>query len=264
MLRLRCFDRVDGSRLAFGSAVTAAKEAVTQPAPVASVKMVGRFDTSFRIAADYDLIVRSFQHPVKTKFVDEIIAVVDKRQSHDCYAPVRTISDLGGKIANACGQSSNYELVVKQMKLGGNGPIMANALAAMGLGVTYVGNLGYPAIHPVFADFANTIYELPDFTGQGLSSEFTYAVLVILLLIVLASAIRLRGSWLSITELWKKQPSKSSRRNHSSNKSKMARSRPLGVVSRRSSSWISHSFVQRCSRKSSAASTSSSFERKCR
>ncbi len=35
---------------------------------------VGRFDTTFRIAADYDLIVRSFQHPVKTKFVDEIIA----------------------------------------------------------------------------------------------------------------------------------------------------------------------------------------------
>ena len=35
---------------------------------------VGRFDTTYRIAADYDLIVRSFQHPVKTKFVDEIIA----------------------------------------------------------------------------------------------------------------------------------------------------------------------------------------------
>jgi len=35
---------------------------------------VGRFDTSFRIAADYDLIVRAFQHPVTTKFVDEIIA----------------------------------------------------------------------------------------------------------------------------------------------------------------------------------------------
>jgi glycosyltransferase involved in cell wall biosynthesis len=34
---------------------------------------VGRFDTSFRIAGDYDLMVRSFQHPVKTKFVDEII-----------------------------------------------------------------------------------------------------------------------------------------------------------------------------------------------
>src|SRR2546426_1029625 len=87
-------------------------------------------------------------------FVDEIIAVVDKRQSHDCYAPVKTIAALGGKIANACGQSSNYELVVKQMKLGGNGPIMANALAAVGMSVTYIGNLGYPNIHPVFDEFA--------------------------------------------------------------------------------------------------------------
>ena len=35
---------------------------------------VGRFDTSFRIAGDYDLIVRCFQHPVKSRFVDEIIS----------------------------------------------------------------------------------------------------------------------------------------------------------------------------------------------
>jgi sugar/nucleoside kinase (ribokinase family) len=87
-------------------------------------------------------------------FVDEIIAVVDKRQSHDRYEPVRTIGNLGIKIAAAAGESSNYELVVKQMKLGGNGPIMANALANLGVSVTYVGNLGYPNIHPVFADLA--------------------------------------------------------------------------------------------------------------
>jgi len=88
-------------------------------------------------------------------FVDEIIAVVDKRQSHETYTPVKTIAALGGKISNAAGQSSNYELVVKQMKLGGNGPIMANALAGIGFAVTYIGNLGFPNIHPVFADFAN-------------------------------------------------------------------------------------------------------------
>jgi len=39
-------------------------------------------------------------------------------------------------------------------KLGGNGPIMANALASLGLKVTYLGILGYPNLHPVFADFA--------------------------------------------------------------------------------------------------------------
>src|SRR5439155_25425634 len=85
-------------------------------------------------------------------FVDEIIAVVDQRTNHEHFEPVRTIDALGQKIRAAAGESSNYELVVKQMKLGGNGPIMANALANLGLAVTYVGNLGYPNIHPVFAD----------------------------------------------------------------------------------------------------------------
>jgi sugar/nucleoside kinase (ribokinase family) len=40
------------------------------------------------------------------------------------------------------------------VKLGGNGPIMANALAQFGVKVTYLGALGYPTLHPVFADFA--------------------------------------------------------------------------------------------------------------
>ena len=87
-------------------------------------------------------------------FVDEIIAVVDKRHDFEKYDPIRTIAMLGSKITNAAGKSSNYELIVKQMKLGGNGPIMANALASAGINVTYVGNLGYPTIHPVFQEFA--------------------------------------------------------------------------------------------------------------
>lgn len=87
-------------------------------------------------------------------FVDNIIAVVDKRLDRNNFEPVRTIDKLGEKILKAAGQSSNYELVVKQQKLGGNGPIMANALASFGMSVTYIGNLGYPSIHPVFEEFS--------------------------------------------------------------------------------------------------------------
>lgn len=87
-------------------------------------------------------------------FVDEIIAVVDKRTSFNEFSSIKTIAEFGQKILNAAGQSSNYELVVKQMKLGGNGPIMANALANLGLAVTYIGGLGYPALHPVFQEMA--------------------------------------------------------------------------------------------------------------
>lgn len=87
-------------------------------------------------------------------FVDEIVAVVNKRGAEGDARMVQTIGDLGRKITSAAGKSSNYELVVRQRKLGGNGPLMAGALASLGLTVTCVGSLGYPAIHPVFADLA--------------------------------------------------------------------------------------------------------------
>jgi sugar/nucleoside kinase (ribokinase family) len=85
-------------------------------------------------------------------FVDSIIQVVDKRYDAEQFEAIPTIEQFGRKIVAAAGQSSNYELVVRFEKLGGNGPIMANALAALGLGVTYIGSLGHPAIHPVFRE----------------------------------------------------------------------------------------------------------------
>jgi sugar/nucleoside kinase (ribokinase family) len=87
-------------------------------------------------------------------FVDEIIAVVDTRKDASNFEPVRTIGRLAAKIGAAAGESSNYELFSKQIKLGGNGPIMANALAAIGLDVTYVGNLGFPTLHSVFEELS--------------------------------------------------------------------------------------------------------------
>lgn len=87
-------------------------------------------------------------------FVDLIIDVVDKRTGPESYTRVETIAALGERISRAAGLSSNLELVVRQEKLGGNGPIMANAMIETGCEVTYIGALGRPAVHPVFADMA--------------------------------------------------------------------------------------------------------------
>lgn len=87
-------------------------------------------------------------------FVDSIISVVDKRHNLKRYDPVATIEQFGKKITAAAGMSSNYEMVVQLEKLGGNGPIMANAMIAIGLPVTYIGAVGVPTIHPVFAPMA--------------------------------------------------------------------------------------------------------------
>ena len=66
------------------------------------------------------------------------------------FDAVETIADLGSRISAAAGKSANLELFPRFEKLGGNGPIMANALLSLGLSVRYVGALGNPSIHPVF------------------------------------------------------------------------------------------------------------------
>ncbi len=87
-------------------------------------------------------------------FVDEILQVVDKRHDASRYDRVPTIAAYARRLAAAAGQSTNIELVNVMTKLGGNGPIMGNALSSFGLKVTYVGSLGWPSLHPIFQNFA--------------------------------------------------------------------------------------------------------------
>ena len=97
-------------------------------------------------------------------FVDEIIHVVKKRIDFDTYERLELISDLGEQIIRAAGFSANIEFVPKQVKLGGNGPIFANALINCGVNMTYIGALGKENIHPVFSSVSERakVYSLCD------------------------------------------------------------------------------------------------------
>lgn len=87
-------------------------------------------------------------------FVDDIVHAVDKRENAESFTRLPTIAAFAERIAAAAGKSTNIEFVNQRTKLGGNGPILANALTQFGLQVTYLGALGFPHLHPVFADFA--------------------------------------------------------------------------------------------------------------
>jgi sugar/nucleoside kinase (ribokinase family) len=88
-------------------------------------------------------------------FVDRIVHPVATRHGPgEAFAPMATIEEFGRRIIGAAGKSTNIELVPRLDKLGGNGPLMANALLAAGLRVKYVGALGAPAPHPALAEFA--------------------------------------------------------------------------------------------------------------
>ncbi|MCL2216384.1 MAG: hypothetical protein FWB91_05105 [Defluviitaleaceae bacterium] len=105
-------------------------------------------------------------------FVDEIVHPVDKRQDSANYTRIRTIKEFGERVSKAAGLSTNIEMVTVQTKLGGNGPILSNALLEYGVELTYAGVLGKPDIHPVFkpmVEKAKAVYSLgnPGYTDAA-------------------------------------------------------------------------------------------------
>lgn len=88
-------------------------------------------------------------------FTDEIIHAVDKRASQSDYKPFQNIADFGQRIVGASGKSCNIEFVVQRKKLGGNAPIMTNALLSGGHAITFAGAIGFPGkIEPIFEEMA--------------------------------------------------------------------------------------------------------------
>ena len=88
-------------------------------------------------------------------FVDTIVTPVGLRHgAGENFTPISTLTEFGQRVVAAAGKSTNIELYPRMDKLGGNGPIMANALLAAGARVTYIGAVGTPVVHPVFADMA--------------------------------------------------------------------------------------------------------------
>ena len=95
-------------------------------------------------------------------FVDQIIRVVDRKSADGQDLFVEAIPDLAARIGRAAGKSTALELNVLQTKLGGNGPIMAHALASFGLELTYLGAVGSgDGLHPVFQPLADGCRVVP-------------------------------------------------------------------------------------------------------
>jgi len=109
-------------------------------------------------------------------FVDTIVAPVALRAGQgENFTPFRTIEEFGQRILGASGKSTNIEFFPTMEKLGGNGPIMANAMLAHDLALTYIGALGAPNTHPVFASITERAKEVFSLCQAGATTavEFT-------------------------------------------------------------------------------------------
>jgi len=100
-------------------------------------------------------------------FIDEIIHVVRKRINETAFERIESISEFSERIGKLAGLSGNMELVPEQIKFGGNGPIMANAIISQNNTLSYIGAIGKNDIHPLFKDFAARCTEVITITEPG-------------------------------------------------------------------------------------------------
>ncbi len=82
-------------------------------------------------------------------YVDEILSIVKCRKNINNYQNFNSIHEFGSFIAGNVG-SCAFEVITNALKIGGNGPIMANALAGKGVKTNCIGTFGKPAIHNIF------------------------------------------------------------------------------------------------------------------
>jgi sugar/nucleoside kinase (ribokinase family) len=113
-------------------------------------------------------------------FIDFILDAVDRRHdmSPDGYERLRTIPQLASRIGGAAGRSMNLEIVQREERWGGNGPLFAGVLGRLGASVTYIGAVGregnHRVLHPAFDEFAARCQRIVPIAAPGrtLALEF--------------------------------------------------------------------------------------------
>jgi sugar/nucleoside kinase (ribokinase family) len=84
-------------------------------------------------------------------FVDSVFRVVSRRLSPDEYVAFGSIPEFAERVAASAGKSSDTEIVLQEVRFGGNAPLMASSLSRLGLRTCCVGALGLPEVEAPFA-----------------------------------------------------------------------------------------------------------------
>jgi len=108
-------------------------------------------------------------------FVDEMISVVQERESLFQWRPVQDISTFGNLILKAAGHSSLREIIVHRADPGGCAVNMGDGLMALGVPFDCFATLGRPrhAAFDAFADQCRSCHSWGKSPGRTLAFEFS-------------------------------------------------------------------------------------------
>ncbi len=101
------------------------------------LKLVHKQKIDFKAFAGFDGFVDRIQKVVKKK----------RRAKNEYFSSITEFADY---LETLAGKSGQVELITEKTKMGGNAPILSNALARLNVKVTCLGTMGFPEVHPVF------------------------------------------------------------------------------------------------------------------
>jgi hypothetical protein len=105
-------------------------------------------------------------------YVDSLYGVIHKKSGKEKQF-FKDISGFADHVKGLSGKSGQVELSLKEIKIGGNAPIMSQAMGSLGFQVHCLGTLGFPKIHPVFEDLHPNI-QVHSLENPGQSDAFEF------------------------------------------------------------------------------------------
>ncbi|MFM7858493.1 MAG: PfkB family carbohydrate kinase [Flammeovirgaceae bacterium] len=105
-------------------------------------------------------------------FVDTIVKLVKQRVDGEATY-FQTMEEWVAYQHERMGKNFSIEVENQTMKLGGNMPIMANALSNLGCQICCIGALGFPSVHPAFQSMNETC-SLLTYSNPGITQAMEF------------------------------------------------------------------------------------------
>jgi hypothetical protein len=106
-------------------------------------------------------------------FVDTIVKIIKSKEADSANTLFETTREFGDYIVAKSGSSFGLEVETRNVKLGGNMPIMAHSLGTLGARVNCIGAFGYPQQHSVFKIMSDNC-QLFSFADPGGSTAYEF------------------------------------------------------------------------------------------
>ncbi|HEY5749831.1 MAG TPA: hypothetical protein VIU12_27380 [Chryseolinea sp.] len=106
-------------------------------------------------------------------FIDTVKKAVKQRKANQatCF---ETLGEFSDRIRAATGRSGQIEMLTERVKLGGNAPILSNALGRLGIKSCCLGSMGFPEKHTVFLKLSDQCEVMSALDpGQSEAIEFS-------------------------------------------------------------------------------------------